>query len=158
MLTHPTPNESRRTRPCVSVCIHWTGGSYAGALAWCQNPEAKVSYHEIIGPNGEVATLVDPSRSAWAVGKGEAPAPWTGTACNSMTYNIALAGAPPKPVTTAQKQALTERIRAAFAVFKWPLTDTHRVTGHADWARPIGRKTDPWGQGWLNVHEVRASL
>lgn len=156
MLTNPSPNESRRVRPCVAVCLHWTGGSYASALDWCQRPEAKVSYHEIISPTGEVATLVDPDRSAWAVGKGKAPAPWQGTACNSMTYNIALAGAPPKPVTPAQWDTLMEQIRLAFRRFKWPLADTHRVTGHADWAP--GRKPDPWGNGWLKVHEVREAL
>lgn len=162
MLTHASPNHSRRAVPCVAVCVHWTGGSYASAIDWCTRPAAKVSYHEIISPAGQVARLVAPDRASWSVGTSRAPLPWTGTAGNAMTYNIALAGAPPVPATAAAKFVLVERIREAFRHFGWPVTDGHRVTGHHDWAWPRGRKVDPVGDDptapWLDLVAIRRAV
>jgi N-acetyl-anhydromuramyl-L-alanine amidase AmpD len=162
MLSHPSPNHSRRAVPCVAVCVHWTGGSFASALDWCQRSVSKVSYHEIIGPDGQTATLVAPDRAAWSVGRSIAPHPWSGTSGNSMTYNIALSGAPPAPPTDAQRRALVRQIRKAFAHFGWPLEFGHRITGHHDWAAPRGRKVDPVGSDpmrpWLDLVAVRRDV
>jgi N-acetyl-anhydromuramyl-L-alanine amidase AmpD len=161
LLAHPSPHHSRRTVPCVAVCLHWTGGSFGSAVAWCQEPQSRVSYHEVIATNGAVAHLVDADRAAWAVGKSRAPEPFTGTAGNSMTYNIALAGAPPERPTAAQIASVIARCQAAFKAFGWPLTDRHRVTGHSDWAWPRGRKVDPVGDPtapWLDLEAIRTAL
>lgn len=161
VLTHPSPHHSRRMASVVAVCVHWTGGSYASALDWCQRQVSKVSYHEIISPAGQVATLVAPERSAWSVGKSRAPEPFRGASGNSMTYNIALAGAPPVPPTAAARWVLVERIRAAFAHFGWPTTDRHRITGHHEWAWPRGRKADPVGDPaapWLDLEAIRDAV
>lgn len=152
-LTHPSPNHSPRAVLCVAVCLHWTGGTYASGVDWCTRRESKVSYHEIIGRRGELATLVEHGRSAWSVGTSSAPAPWKGKSGNSMTYNIALAGGPPMLPTDAQVAKAVERVRAAFLFFGWPLSDGHRVTGHDQWATPAGRKDDPQGAAW-RTHEV----
>jgi len=161
-LTHPSPNSSRRVAPCVAVCLHWTGGTYTSALNWCQRVESQVSYHEIIGPRGELATLVSPERAAWAVGRSVAPPPWHGqTTGNAMTYNIALSGAPPTKPTADQLQRLTERLVAAFGHFGWSLKDGWRITGHHQWAWPRGRKADPQGDArdpWLDLDAVRAAV
>lgn len=153
-LTHSSPNHSPRVVLCVAVCLHWTGGSYASAVDWCQRPESKVSYHEIIGRRGELATLVAHGRAAWSVGRSLAPAPWKGSSGNSMTYNIALAGTPPMPPTEQQVARAIERVREAFIFFGWPLSDAHRVTGHDGWAFPAGRKDDPEGRAF-RAHEIK---
>jgi N-acetyl-anhydromuramyl-L-alanine amidase AmpD len=162
LLTHPSPNTSRRAVPCVAVCLHWTGGSYLSAVDWCQRAASKVSYHEIIGPQGELALLVPPDRAAWSVGRSIAPPPWQGaTSGNSMTYNIALSGAPPVKPTGDQLRVLTERIVVAFAHFGWSLKDGFRITGHHQWAWPRGRKVDPQGSAtdpWLDLTALRASV
>ena len=160
--THPSPNSSRRAVPCVAVCVHWTGGSYRSGVDWCTRAESKVSYHEIIGPQGELATLVPPERAAWSVGRSIAPPPWQGaTSGNSMTYNIALSGCPPVKPTPDQLRVLTERLVIAFAHFGWSLKDVFRITGHHQWAWPRGRKADPQGDArdpWLDLTALRASV
>lgn len=158
-LSHPTVNHSaRRGASVVAVCVHWTGGTYASAVDWCRRREASVSYHEIIAPDGTLATLVAPERSAWAVGKSRAPAPWEGASGNAMTYNIALAGGPRTPPTEAQRLVLLQRIVLAFATFGWSLKDSYRITGHHQWAWPRGRKVDPVGSGWLDLNALRAQV
>ncbi len=159
-LTHPSPNHSARRyagKPVtpVAVCLHWTGGTYKSAVDWCTRDESDVSYAKIVGPNGEVSTLVAPDRSSWSVGKSQAPAPWKGSHGNAMTYNIALAGGPPTKPTTAQVDATVQCIKETFAHFGWPLRDVFRITGHHEWAMPRGRKVDPVGSGWLDLEEIR---
>jgi N-acetyl-anhydromuramyl-L-alanine amidase AmpD len=161
LVTHPSPNHSARVTRCVAVCLHWTGGSYASALDWCQRREAKVSYHQIIAPNGEAAVLVDPERSAWAVGVSRAPDPFRGQAGNSMTYNLALAGGPPRAPTAEAITTLVQRIREVFAYYDWPRTDRYRITGHNEWAWPRGRKVDPVGSPsspWLDLDAIRTAV
>jgi len=127
--------------------------------------QSKVSYHELIARDGEVALLVAPDRAAWAVGRSMAPAPWTShpqkTSGNSLTYNIALAGCPPVAPTAAQIMATVARCAAAFRHFGWLLTDRHRITGHIDWARPVFRKVDPVGDPnapWLDLEAIRTAV
>lgn len=154
-LTHPSPNYSRRVRDVVSVCLHWTGGTYKSAVDWCTRDEAKVSYHAIVGRDGEVAILVKPDFTAWSVGPSKAPPPWEGTAGNSMTYNIGLAGGPSVPPTEAQKLATARLVASANKYFG---LSAESLTDHAMWAWPRGRKSDASGQGWLSLGEIRGLL
>lgn len=159
-LTHPSPNHSRRMRAVEMVVVHWTGGSYASAVDWCQRAESQVSYHAIIAPTGETATLVPWDRSAWSVGKSKARDKrftW-GTSGNSASDNIALAGGPPTKPTKAALTALAQLVRARFAARGWPTSETWRIVGHADVCVPVGRKTDPEGQGWMSLDSLRAAV
>lgn len=164
-LTHPSPNHSARQTEPVAVCLHWTGGAFAGSLDWCMRRASKVSYHELVDRDGTVALLVPPDRAAWAVGRSLAPPPWQmhqyRTSGNSLTYNIALAGSPPQAPTAAQIMTVVGRCVAAFVHFGWPLTDRHRITGHIDWAMPRGRKVDPVGDArapWLDLDAIRTAV
>lgn len=161
LLTHPSPNHSRRVSPVVAVCLHWSGGSFASTVDWCTRPESQVSYHEAIARDGQVAHLVAVDRAAWSVGRSRPPAPWSDITGNSSTYNIALAGGPSVPPTAAQLYAVIVRTQAVFRHFGWPLTDRFRVTGHHEWAWPRGRKTDPVGHPdapWLDLDAIRTAL
>lgn len=155
-LTHPSPHHSPRVVPVQSVCLHWTGGSYAGGVAWCTDPRSKVSYHAIVGPDGDVATLVPWDRAAWSVGRSVAPPPFTfSRAGNSATENIALAGGPRfGPVTHEQFNRTVLLIADRFCARRWGVDDLWRIAGHADFASPRGRKVDPWGDQWLNRQQV----
>lgn len=168
VLTHPSPNHSRRSCAVEAICVHWTGGTFASAVDWVCRDESDVSYHEIIGPDGEVAHCVAPDRSAWAVGASRAPAPFTFRGLgNSATYNIALAGGPPTPPTEAQRAALITRLTQAMHRFGFALTDGWRIVAHADLAvfkaphpraGQYGRKADCEGAGWLPLDPVRHAL
>lgn len=167
-ITHPSPNHSKRFKAVEAIVAHWTGGTYASAVDWCQRDESDVSYHEIIGPKGELAVLVAPDRGAWAVGCSKAPPRFHfGTSGNSGTYSIALAGGPPTPPTDAQRSVLLERLQWAFAYFGFNPTDTYRIISHTDVAvfpkghpraGQYGRKPDPEGQHWLPLAPIRQQL
>ena len=52
-----------------SVTIHYTQGTYAGAIAWFQNCSAKVSAHYVIrSVDGQVTQMVSEADKAWHVG------------------------------------------------------------------------------------------
>ena len=159
-LTHPSPNHGRRQCAVEAICLHWSGGSFVGSRTWCQNPESKVSYHALIGPDGEVATLVPWSRAAWSVGKSQAPPPFTfGRLGNSATENIALSGGPRfGPPTAVQYHALVLLVARRMAAHRWGVDDLWRVVGHADLAIPRGRKRDPWGDDWLDRADIVRDL
>ena len=52
-----------------SVTIHYTQGTYAGAIAWFQNCSAKVSAHYVIrSVDGQITQMVREADKAWHVG------------------------------------------------------------------------------------------
>ncbi|MBR3710978.1 MAG: N-acetylmuramoyl-L-alanine amidase [Bacteroidales bacterium] len=62
----PDCNFGERTDPVSAVVIHYTEGSYAGAISWFQNCEASVSAHYVIrSSDGQVAQMVRESDKAW---------------------------------------------------------------------------------------------
>lgn len=72
--TAKSPHHNSRDYPQNPwVVLHHTGGTYEGAIAWCQNPASKVSYHVIISHEGELCQLVPYVRRAWHAGRGILP-------------------------------------------------------------------------------------
>ena len=138
-LTHPSPHHNARPKGSVIRCVvlHADAGqSDAGTLAWCADPESKVSYHILIGRNGRVYTLVHESRRAWHAGKGS----WGGSNdVNSISVGVAFANKHDnvEPLTPLQLAVAPEVVKA--------LRERHptieAVVTHAD-VSP-GRKTDP---------------
>ena len=65
-----TCNFSSRTSRTIDTWVnHWIGeGTYAGAISWFQNCNAKVSAHFIISSNGEISQLVPVKDIAWHAG------------------------------------------------------------------------------------------
>lgn len=52
-----------------NVVVHYTSGTYAGAIAWFQNCSARVSAHYVVRSwDGQVTQMVSESDKAWHVG------------------------------------------------------------------------------------------
>ena len=66
----PTCNyTSGRTMPVSNVTIHYTSGTYAGAISWFLNCNANVSSHYVIRSfDGQVTQMVRERDKAWHVG------------------------------------------------------------------------------------------
>ena len=59
-------NYSNRTNPVSAVVIHYTEGSYAGAISWFKNCDAQVSVHYVIrSSDGQVTQMVREADKAW---------------------------------------------------------------------------------------------
>ena len=62
----PECNWEERTKEVKAVVIHYTEGSYAGAISWFKNCEASVSAHYIIrSVDGQVTQMVREADKAW---------------------------------------------------------------------------------------------
>jgi N-acetyl-anhydromuramyl-L-alanine amidase AmpD len=83
-----SPNSSRTMKP-EGIVLHHTAGGYSGSVAWCLNPQSKVSYHCIVNTTGERTVLVPDNVRAWHAGvssfKGKAN-------CNNFLLGIAVSG------------------------------------------------------------------
>lgn len=59
---------SRSGATITHIVIHTTQGSYAGAISWFQNPNARVSAHYVIrSSDGQVTQMVRESDKAWHI-------------------------------------------------------------------------------------------
>ncbi|MGH8631298.1 MAG: 1,6-anhydro-N-acetylmuramyl-L-alanine amidase AmpD [Burkholderiales bacterium] len=97
--------------------------------------DLQVSSHFFIRRGGELIQFVPCGKRAWHAGQSE----WRGrTRCNDFSVGVELEGADDMPFADAQYQALARLAGALKAAY--PIAE--RV-GHADIARPAGRKTDP---------------
>lgn len=170
-----SPNQNAQREPVIGVALHYTGGSFAGSVAWCRDPKSKVSYHVIIGPTaGQRTVLVPLDKRAWHMGvcRSSDPARLPYNDANSAFIGIAAAtGKNPVPATAWQFDAIVAECRHVFQHFGWPLTETWRIVGHASeavypeghrLAGQYGRKPDPEGPNpqapILSVAAVRAAL
>lgn len=83
-----SPNSSRMLTP-AGIILHHSAGSYAGTVAWCLNPNAKVSYHCVVSESGERTVLVPDNVQAWHAGRSV----FNGkSACNSFMLGVAVSG------------------------------------------------------------------
>lgn len=166
-----SPNKTRRKLQTQFICVHWTGGSYAGSVSWCLDPKSQVSYHTIIGPKAERSDIVPYEFAAWSVGWAKTIDPRVvfvsdNKVCqsNHASESVALAGCPPKKPTDEQIQALVLWITERFRALGWTADDIWRIWGHDQCATfppghkkfgQFGRKDDPQGQEWLNLQEIK---
>lgn len=136
-LTHPSPHHNARTGPIRLIVMHADASpSEAGTLSWFMDPASKVSYHILLGRQGTIYRIVDPSRRAWHAGKST----WPGlTDVNGGSLGLSFAN------RHDGKEALTPlQIAAAHAVIaEWreAYPTIEAITTHA--AIAPGRKTDP---------------
>lgn len=136
----PSPNHGPRppgVRPDLIVIHGSAGDSAAGDLSWIRNPASKVSYHYLVGRNGNVYRLVPESRRAWHAGVSS----WQGRPdTNDYSIGISLSNrGPGEPFTPEQYTALIALTRDVMA--RWNIPQS-RIVGHLDVAP--GRKFDPW--------------
>lgn len=138
-IERPSPNQNARPAgeaPSLIVLHGTAGKSDAGDVSWCQSPQAKVSYHYIVGRDGSVYRLVPDDRRAWHAGKSE----WGGRAnCNDYSIGIGFSNDGREPFTARQYVAGAQVVADVCARWRIPW---HRIVAH--YHVSPGRKTDPW--------------
>lgn len=67
----PTPNEDPGAMgEIIGVVLHIQDGTQAGSIAWCKNPDSRVSAHFFAPKQGRPVQLVDTADLAWAEAAG----------------------------------------------------------------------------------------
>lgn len=156
IIQHPSPNHGTRPGPVTAIVLHADAGTTeAGTINWVTRPESHVSYHYLVGRNGNVHQFVRDDRRAWHAGKsafaGEPD-------CNDYALGICFANNqlgerfPDAQITAGVILVAAKCIEYAIPV--------ERITTHAAVALPKGRKADPGPCfGWDEfVARVRAVL
>lgn len=146
MSAYPSPNCGPRrdgARPDLIV-IHYTATpGVEPARTWLCSPEAEVSAHYLVAPDGAVEQLVAEEARAWHAGAGA----WGDvTDVNSRSIGIELVNSGDAPFPEPQMAALEALLAGIMA--RWDVPP-ERVIGHSDMAP--GRKIDPgplfdWGR------------
>src|SRR6476660_1202541 len=62
---HPAHRSAKAIRVVV---VHSTETTYAGAIAWFQNPRARASSHYVVARDGRITEMVAPWNVAWHAG------------------------------------------------------------------------------------------
>lgn len=144
---HPSPNFGERRdgqRPELIV-IHYTAmDSAQAAIDWLCNPEAEVSAHFVIAPDGQVTQLVAEEMRAWHAGVGS----WQGRGdVNSRSIGIELSNKGDHPFAAKQMETLEVLLRGIMQ--RWSI-GPESVIGHSDMSP--GRKIDPGPKfDWLRL-------
>ncbi len=147
ILHQPSPNFGERRdgqRPELIV-IHYTAMDCAqAAIDWLCNPEAEVSAHYVIAPDGQVTQLVPEEMRAWHAGVGS----WQGRGdVNSRSIGIELSNKGDHPFAAKQMDALAELLTGIMQ--RWGI-GPDGVIGHSDMSP--GRKIDPGPKfDWLRL-------
>lgn len=118
------------------IVIHYTAmADWTRARDWLCNPQAEVSAHYIISPQGEVVQLVEEDQRAWHAGAGS----WGGIGdVNSRSIGIELSNDGVSPFSAPLMDALCDLLPVMME--RWAIAP-ERVIGHSDLAP--GRKIDP---------------
>jgi AmpD protein len=139
----PSPNQSARPAGTTVSCVVLHADAAPNAqqsIGWISNPDSKVSYHVIIDRNGDIYSLVPPTRKAWHAGVST----FMGVPnCNNYSVGVCFANKNDgkEPFTGEQYTAGATYVAGLMRTF--PAITLDRITTHALVARPLGRKTDP---------------
>ena len=96
-----TPNQSSRHGTRIDLLVwHETAGSYAGSVAWLENPAAQASAHLVIREDGKEATQLVP-----LAGKA-----WHAEAYNARSVGVEHANTTAKGYASAVQLAVSARI------------------------------------------------
>ncbi|WP_281249223.1 N-acetylmuramoyl-L-alanine amidase [Vannielia litorea] len=138
MQSYPTPNQGERrggARPDI-VLLHYTAMPDTRlVLERLANPEAEVSAHYVVSPEGGVWQMVDEPLRAWHAGAGR----WG--SCddiNSRSIGIEIVNSAREPFAAPQMRGVETLV--AGIMQRWHVPP-ERVLGHSDIAP--GRKVDP---------------
>jgi len=136
MSLSPNFGERRGGATPSLIVLHYTAmPDWRRARDWLCNPQAEVSAHYIISPQGEVVTLVDEDKRAWHAGAGS----WGAiTDVNSHSIGIELSNDGFSPFAAPLMDALDGLLVGMMD--RWAIPAS-RVIAHSDLAP--GRKIDP---------------
>lgn len=138
MQQYPSPNRGERrggARPDI-VLLHYTAMPDTDlVLKRLATPEAEVSAHYVVSPQGAVWQMVPEEARAWHAGAGR----WGGCDdVNSRSIGIEIVNAAVEPFAAPQMRAVEALVAGIMARWQVP---PERVLGHSDIAP--GRKIDP---------------
>lgn len=138
---HESPHKNSRPNAFVkpdTIVIHDTGSTTAkSAISTCLG-EREVSYHYIIGKDGELHQLVDESKRAWHAGKAHLHGEKTDVNGRSIGIGLVSMGSeeyPPEQIATL--------LELCADIMRRQPVSLRNIVGHRDVALPPGRKTDP---------------
>src|SRR5690349_17272998 len=113
-------NWGTMSEPRRGVMLHYTAGSFAGSVAWCRNPDSRVSYHAIVGQRGDVELLAPWDRRAWHAGVCQSSDPRLPYKdANSAFEGVALAAGPGMRVTPEAFDTIVRIVRLRFRANGW---------------------------------------
>lgn len=143
MNIRPSPHHSsRRGRTPQMVVIHGDAGtSDEGTVSWIQSPDSMVSYHYLVGRDGQVYRFVSEDRKAWHAGQSEWGRFTVGDSVNPTSIGVAFAndGTGDEEYRDAQYEAGAQLVAGICHRHNIPI---RLIRGHNE-VSP-GRKTDPW--------------
>lgn len=158
MITLSTPNKSSRKGGEIKMLvIHGTGSlNEEGTISWIQDTTSRVSYHYVVGRDGEVVQLVPDEYKAWHAGESS----WKdlGEPAHSSVnpWSIGIG------VVNDGEHAYTRSQYLATAKLAWELCKkydipVHLIRGHNE-VSP-GRKTDPYDHwNWSHFFQLYCGL
>lgn len=134
----PSPNHGGTIEPLYAV-IHYTAGSFIGAVNWLRNSQSGVSAHTVTSKKGEVIQLVPFNRKAWHAGKSvwENISGLNNCSIGFELENLGAALPDWEAYPDVQIEALVQQLRVCFETYPSLLG----VVGHEHIAP--GRKFDP---------------
>jgi N-acetylmuramoyl-L-alanine amidase len=144
-----SPNQAPRTARVTAIVLHADASpSVEGSLDWMQRPESKVSYHVIVGRNGQVFWLVSPDRTAWHAGVSELDGV---KLVNRFSVGVCLSNKNDGKETypASQRMSAAEVCALLCEYYDIPV---ERITTHA--LVSPGRKTDPLGLDLATFRET----
>lgn len=138
----PHYNARRVPRKIQAIVLHADASpNEHTTLRWLQHPDAKVSYHILIGRTGTAYRIVADAHRAWA--NGQAKVLVNGTMyhdVNNVALNLSFAN-----LNNGKEHLTAKQLATAEGVLQW-WRDRHGpllITTHAAVALPPGRKSDP---------------
>lgn len=149
-----TPNSSGNIREFKYIIIHDDyGASVEGTTSWILNPISQVSYHTLIGKEGEIIQYVDFNKRAWHCGRSS----WKGLSdLNWYTIGICMQNRGGEDYTEKQIQTAIEVSKKVAEHYS-----IKEALGHRQIAPT--RKTDPnnhfpWGRFNKEVFGIDANV
>lgn len=144
-IAKPSPNHNARPHGEISLIVLHADASPSedATISWLVSPVSKVSYHTLIGRNGDVYEIVAPERRAWHAGVSE----WEGRPnVNDFSLGLCFANKQNDVELFTEAQYSSGAQILAEWMAKYPrlsMYNAPHLTTHAACARPLGRKHDP---------------
>lgn len=138
MIFKKSPNQSGRIghKPSMIVIHADAGTTDAGTVDWISRAESRVSYHYLVGRDGEIYQFVNEDRKAWHSGKSF----WDGfTNVNEISVGVSFANNGSEPYRQVQYEEGGWLVADICERHNIP---AHRIRAHSE-VSP-GRKTDPY--------------
>lgn len=151
--SRPSPNRNPRPEGVriTAIVLHADASDRVDtSLDWCRRPESKVSYHLLIGRTGNIFLLVHPEQRAWHAGVSELDGV---SDVNDFAIGVCLSNK--NNGETYPKAQVFEAAQVCATLCQHYGIPLDRIVTHAEVARPVGRKTDPYG---LDMPAFRATV